>query len=308
MNIKAHVKREAVEWVVRLSSHDVSVEHEKSFALWLESSPHNQLAYIQAEKAWFACSSVSAKRRSSSFSWPTYAWACSAFVVCVAALLFFSFTGVSVTKSETYWVGKAGVETRFLPDGSTITLLPEFEGRFVVSNNAREFEIISGEAFFDVKSDPDKKFVVQTKFGHVEVVGTKFSVSLEESDASISVLEGVVKITSEGGSREGVLVRNQSQSFVNLSEGREIQAIDADSQLSWSRGLYVLEERSLSEAVALLEDLLSISIELPIGEASDVRLIGAVSLEDVEVAVKTLASLSGYEFVRKSDKEYELRK
>ena len=307
MSIKARAKKEAIEWVVHLSSQDVSSEQEKSFARWLESSPHNQLAYIQAEKAWFACSSVSAKTRSSSFSWPNYAWACSAVVVCVVALLFFSFTGVSVTKSETYWVSKAGVETSFLPDGSKITLLPDFEGRFVVSNNIREFDIISGEAFFDVKSDPDKKFMVRTKFGHVEVVGTKFSVSLEESDASISVLEGVVKITSEGGSREGVLVRNQSHSFANLNEGRGIQAIDADSQLSWSSGLFVLEGRSLTDTVALLEDLLSINIELPMSEVSDVKLIGTVSLEDVEVAVKTLASLSGYEFIRKSDKEYELR-
>lgn len=308
MNGNSRAKREAVEWVVRLSSHDLTKDQEKSFACWLESSPHNQLAYIQAEKAWFACGAVSAVRRSSSFSWPTYAWACSAVVVCVVALLFFSFTGTSVTKNETFWVGKAGVVTSLLPDGSKITLLPEFEGRYVVTNNAREFEIISGEAFFDVKSDPDKKFVVLTKFGRVEVVGTKFSVNLEESDASISVLEGIVKITSEGGSHRETLVRNQSHSFVKLNDGQEIQAIDADSQLSWNSGLFVLEERSLSDAVTSLEDLLSISIELPLGEASDVKLIGTISLDNVEVAVKTLASLSGYEFVRKSDKEYELRK
>ncbi|MDG1725359.1 MAG: FecR family protein [Bacteroidia bacterium] len=72
-------------------------------------------------------------------------------------------------------------------DQSNVIINPN--SSIVISNdyNVSNREItLYGEAFFDVVPD-DKKFIVHTNFGDVVVHGTKFKVSVDESDSSLLI-------------------------------------------------------------------------------------------------------------------------
>ncbi len=79
-----------------------------------------------------------------------------------------------------------------LPDGSTITLNTASQLLVDLANNARRLTLERGEAFFDVKSDPERPFIVDVGERSVTVLGTKFSVFKLPEKYRIAVTEGVV--------------------------------------------------------------------------------------------------------------------
>ena len=60
---------------------------------------------------------------------------------------------------------------------------------------------MTGEVYFEVERMPEKKFVVETKYGNVEVLGTKFNVieDPETESTTVTVTEGLVRLTDIHG-------------------------------------------------------------------------------------------------------------
>lgn len=83
-----------------------------------------------------------------------------------------------------------------LPDGSNILLAEKSNIKYQLDTltNTRT-AYLSGGAFFDVKHDSIQKFIVETQYGGVEVLGTQFNVNvLKNTDVQIDVLSGKVKL------------------------------------------------------------------------------------------------------------------
>lgn len=113
--------------------------------------------------------------------------------------------------------------TLMLSDSSVVTLLPGSRLKFpsVFSPEDRKVTL-SGDAFFDVTSNPDRPFIVYAGDAVVKVLGTSFRVTAFESDdrVTVKVLSGRVSVytlsgfpgavKSPGAREEGVqLVRNE---------------------------------------------------------------------------------------------------
>lgn len=109
----------------------------------------------------------------------------------------------STESSDLVWesVSNSGKEPyRFvLPDGSTILLEPKSEVRFVAGFRGEErFVSLEGEAFFDVRPDPNKPFVVHARELTTKVLGTSFYVRAfkDDKDVAVSVRTGKVFVTT----------------------------------------------------------------------------------------------------------------
>lgn len=117
-----------------------------------------------------------------------------------------------------------------LPDGSTITLEPDsrltYPHRF--TGNTREVQL-TGEAFFEVKPNHEKPFIVHTANMVATVLGTSFNVEAYPNGiAKVVVATGRVKVQTVNASNElqAVIINaNQSVTYnitINEIEKRNV--------------------------------------------------------------------------------------
>ncbi len=95
-----------------------------------------------------------------------------------------------------------GVKKAFhLPDGSKVILNSDSEIRYLSSfENERTVELI-GQAFFEVKKNPDLPFQVKSGALNTTVLGTSFDVKAypDDPDFHVAVVTGKVKVATENG-------------------------------------------------------------------------------------------------------------
>jgi ferric-dicitrate binding protein FerR (iron transport regulator) len=88
-----------------------------------------------------------------------------------------------------------------LSDGSVIVLEPgsELDYPQKFTGNTREVKLVRGEAYFDIKPDPGKPFIIYTGRVKTTVVGTSFSIKVAPNGEviTVTVTKGRVKVEDE---------------------------------------------------------------------------------------------------------------
>ena len=157
-----------------------------------------------------------------------------------------------------------------LPDGSVITLNSNskliFPEQF--ANNVREVTII-GEAFFKVKPNPDKPFIITAGKTQVKVLGTSFNVCAypETETVEVVVATGKVQVTREGESLPSenskiFLIPGEKGTLFNKSNLLEKSVNTNPNFLAWKTNDLVFNETPLSEVIRCLEKVYHIEIQL----------------------------------------------
>jgi transmembrane sensor len=162
-------------------------------------------------------------------------------------------------------------KTIHLPDGSTVVL-----NRYSKLSHHSDFSkenrnvVFSGEAFFDVKSNKNKPFIIKLKNARIEVVGTSFNVLAYDSIelAEVTVKTGVVKFSSASTARE---IRIEAGNKGTYREDRDelVARVNDDINfLSWNTREIVFSETDLQTVVATLNKVYNAHIVLA-ADASD---------------------------------------
>ncbi|MGO4289033.1 FecR family protein [Chitinophaga sp. RAB17] len=94
-----------------------------------------------------------------------------------------------------------------LPDGTSVVLNACSHLRYDVNrflNGDREVTLV-GEAYFDVKHDPQHPFIIQTEHANIRVLGTVFNVKAYAEDATVeaTLLSGKVEVSFTEGAAAG---------------------------------------------------------------------------------------------------------
>lgn len=117
-----------------------------------------------------------------------------------------------------------------------------------------------GEANFDVKSDPERPFTVETQCFDVTALGTRFKVSSHSDERTVSttLAEGktIVTLSNLYGDNDGQtyeLLPNQSFSFNKKSGQITIEDVNAQRLLSWENGNLVFDGEDFSTIIRVLE-------------------------------------------------------
>jgi transmembrane sensor len=106
---------------------------------------------------------------------------------------------------ESSWISGKGriaapriaLQSSALPDGSKTTLAPLTTLSFDFSGARRNLQITTGEAFFKVRPDKSRPFVVRAGEVSATAVGTAFDVKSEADRVAITVQEGTVRVESD---------------------------------------------------------------------------------------------------------------
>jgi len=157
-----------------------------------------------------------------------------------------------------------------LPDGSVVTLNSNSKLKFPkhFASDVREVTII-GEAFFDVKPNPEKPFIINAGKTQVKVLGTSFNVCAYPKTETVEVVvkTGKVQVTRE---TENLLSENskvfltpgEKGTLFNESNLLEKSVNTNPNFLAWKTNDLIFNETPLNEVIRCLEKVYHIEIEL----------------------------------------------
>ncbi|WP_421918541.1 FecR family protein [Marinifilum sp.] len=135
-----------------------------------------------------------------------------------------------------------------LADGSVVWVNSEstleFDTRF--DGNKRIVDL-SGEAYFEVKKNPDQPFIVRTENADVRVLGTKFNVRAYNDEAyTVATLnEGRVRVQTDEISQD--LWPDEQLVFENATGKITKKVVDADIYSAWVNGKFVFKDQRLED-------------------------------------------------------------
>lgn len=141
-----------------------------------------------------------------------------------------------------------------LPDGSTVWLNAGSKLTYNKNFNAATREVeLSGEAYFDVKKDEHRPFIIHTSAMHIKVLGTAFNVKSYPGDKSseTSLIRGSIEVTMNNRPQEKIILRPSEKLVVMNQEEIKKDAGEAKpeslSAITLSRINYVPADSTIME-------------------------------------------------------------
>lgn len=192
-----------------------------------------------------------------------------------------------------------------LPDSSTVFLNKNSELTYPehFADNSRRVEL-EGEGFFKVTRDKKRPFTVSGHHLEVEVLGTQFNfVSSDSIENSVSLVEGSVEVSAPGRNEGAVLSPGQKATY-NVATGQlTIHDTNAQVDAAWHDRIIPFENASLSDIIAILNQLYNVEIEIAGNTESDKTYSGVtVFYDDIDSTLTYLSHTLPIKFSNKKDR------
>lgn len=224
-------------------------------------------------------------------------------LVIIGAILFRSIK-IPATKMEV--VALKGSKTNVkLPDGTLVWLNSDskinYENDF--SNKKREVWL-SGEAFFDVKHDSTRPFIIHTTKINIKVLGTAFNVKSYPNDSytETSLIRGKIDVNFTDRPDEHIILRPNEKLIVSKNqqtvqnsgdhkpEKIKISLVSIEptakeeplAETAWMNSKLVFNDTPFSEIANVLERRFDIKIIFTSNTSKDYRFTGTFEDEDLE--------------------------
>lgn len=203
-------------------------------------------------------------------------WGVAAATLFIAVLLsvYGGYPGMDEPSGVVYATSSVEQHIITLPDQSVVRLNrnSSIEVLFDEAEGRRDVQL-HGEAFFEVKHDPDRPFSVRVGDSEVRVHGTAFNVK-EKDGVMVAVQEGIVSVHNERlHTNRGVrLTTGQLGLLAPGGEGLKIEEGALDNYLAWMNGYLTFDDMPFPQVVRQLERIFGIESELVDPGLHDIRL------------------------------------
>lgn len=176
------------------------------------------------------------------------------FTLGLTSVLFFSNRKDNNIAMQTIIVPEGQRVNVILPDGTDVWLNSGTKMSYPLSfiSKSRRVEL-DGEAYFDVIRDESNPFVVHTSYMDVEVLGTKFNVSIDSVAGVFStILEtGKVKLTSLDKHDE--LFLNPGQMCKAFNDSIMVCNVNTNLYTAWKDEYITINSLKLDDVMKMLE-------------------------------------------------------
>ncbi len=211
-------------------------------------------------------------------------------------------------KSE--WIQKnnsAGrMSTIILGDGTKVKLNAESEifypKRF--SDNLREVRLI-GEAYFEVKHNPEKPFIITTGNLKTKVLGTKFNIRAysEEEKTTVALESGKVEVEIQNNaSVDRVLLKPTEMLVYNKGDQESSKTnFDPDEVLGWKDGILFFKDAGFDEIQEKLERWYGVHVVIKNGKNIKRRFTGSFKNKSLDLVLQGIGFASHFNSEIKED-------
>lgn len=194
-------------------------------------------------------------------------------------------------------IAHSGRETLHLDDGSVVELDAGSVLRIEYRLRSRQFELLEGEALFNVAHLPSP-FIVRSQGVAVRDIGTVFDVRSDLRGVRVAVLEGAVEVDN-GHTRQPLTANQQvlaSSAALGPVEPTRPGELDA-----WRQDLFHFDGTPLDAVLAQLQRHRAAPIRLEGDLAPQHRLSGEFPTGNVEQLLDTLPRLAPVEVRRQKN-------
>jgi len=225
--------------------------------------------------------------------------------VAASVLLAITFSGayylgrktISAPSTTLTYSSLTGKSKVVLPDGTEVWLHTNTQLSYNDGFTSGSREVtLNGEAFFNVKHDADKPFVVHSNDVAVTVHGTKFNVNSYASSEHtlVSLYEGSVSMKTSTNDKllkpgqEGYYDKQQNQLVVKQG--------DVEFAKSWTNDQLRFENKNLRYVCRYLEKWYSVDIEIDPAIADNQAYTFTLSTESLEEIVRIMGRITPIEY------------
>jgi transmembrane sensor len=144
-----------------------------------------------------------------------------------------------------------------LADGSRVWLAPRSRLTVAFTADRRHIQLESGEAFFSVRKDHNRPFIVRSPSGDITAVGTAFDVRSLAGHVTVTVSEGIVSVATlaQLSAPKPAAVRVASGQQLTFTPTDRIDAMaitqtpTPGERARWREGVLVYRDEPLSDVV-----------------------------------------------------------
>ncbi len=150
--------------------------------------------------------------------------------------------------------GSDGQMTMSLPDGTSVTLNANSSISYSADFGMKDRKVrMSGEAFFDVAKDEDRKFVVNAQQVDITVYGTRFNVYAypENTISEVALVEGRVSVTY--GDMEVKVLPNEKVCVNKKTGDMVLLKTDNETETMWMKNKLLFVHDSLAHIFDVLQ-------------------------------------------------------
>jgi ferric-dicitrate binding protein FerR (iron transport regulator) len=178
-----------------------------------------------------------------------------------------------------------------LTDGTSVRLNSESSLKYKRNFNSESRIVnLSGEGYFQVVKG-DYPFTVNTQYGKVTVLGTKFNVLARNENVEVVVNEGVISFIPKQGKPKTGKVIVKAGHYANTNDPAP-QPLPHPEYPGWIHDKLILNNTNLEIVCAKIERKFDVNIELASNQLHDISITGVINAVDLDGVLTTLAILS----------------
>lgn len=303
MSRSAQHLQEAADWLTRLQRPEVDETDWLAFDAWL-SQPGAQEAYdaIQAvdEEIFQRGSAVRgelaeprrvAAKRGFAIGWRWLGGLGAAAAAAAIAITVAPWGELLPQPDTLYTTAKGENRTVNLADGSRIDLNTDSHVSVRLEKDARRVTVHDGQALFDVAHDSARPFLITAGDETVRVVGTRFDVRRRDGQLSVTVLRGLVEVSTDGEDTPIRLRPGQMLEHLEGASGVSVHTVSAEDQVGWRSGRLIYRDQPLGRIVSDMNHYFDRPIRLEGENTASLRFSGVLIVDGQDAMVRRLTSL-----------------
>lgn len=296
---------QAAYWHLKLQEPDASAEDIQAALEW-QSDPQNRAALDKVAAFWNAWprnarapAASRPARAEHSWLWRAAAATLIAVVIGAGALMYPDRRADDVSVHE-YSTSIGQIDTVVLADGTRAELGGATSIHVRYAHDIRHVQLSSGEALFNVAKDAERPFIVEMPNGSVRALGTEFNIHRGPDGATVTVLEGTVRVTPpewRAGASVDLVAGKQLSLHTDGTLGR-VRAANGNDAGSWRSGRLVFAEQSLRSVVADLNRYSHQPVIVNDPELAEIRISGTVKVEQFDGWLDALSAMLDARLIR----------
>lgn len=294
--LDAAVLEEAAEWLMRLSENDLSDSERAEWERWKVSSPERGRAWSRAQLLQSKLGGLPSSLAMSALDRPSNperraALGKLALLLAVMPVGWGTWKLVESQQGSAHYRTAVGKQRELtLADGSRITLNTDTAIDVLFDTQQRLIHLREGEIL--VQTAPDtaprhRPFLVSTRQGQMQALGTRFTVRELSPRTHLAVLEGAVKVVLADSSQTAPLIVNAGQR-TDFSSQTFGALNSADRYVgAWAQGLLMADKMRLADFVTELTRYRRGFVRCD-PTIADLRISGAFPISDTQRTLNML--------------------
>ncbi|GAB3197665.1 ferric-dicitrate binding protein FerR (iron transport regulator) [Pontibacter aydingkolensis] len=299
--------QELQDWLAESPEHEAEYQAQKR--LW-QLTPPSDVDDTDVEAAWKKVKSQLVDKQPAKVI-PMYhnVWRVAASVILLIGIFWlakyflFPHFGMEVVESGNRRIAVVLPDNSqvWLNTGSKLIYDKDFDG------NERKVQL-EGEAFFDVKRDVERPFIIHSNEARTKVLGTSFNLRAypDEPLVELAVATGKVAFSSRKQRNEVIVTPGFAAQLNTLSNELRKEAIAGENVWAWKTEKLQFQNEELRNILPILERYYDTEIELKNGTLGTCRFTGTFQQAELEEVLQVLAATMQLKYIEQDKQGYSL--